>query len=287
MATDFDVMVIGSGFGGAVTACRLAEAGYGVLVLERGRRWEPQDYPRKIGDPWLWSENNPVARHGWADLRSFGNINVVQGAAVGGGSLIYSGISVDATRDLFEDGWPPEITLDSLQAHYDTVGQMLDVQTIPDNQLPKRTRLVMEASQKLGYENRFRKAEMATTFDGEWNYDLPDAIDRKHSKTFENRFGQKQGTCVHLGICNMGCDVQARNTLDLNYIPVAEKNGAEIRSLHIVRRITPLAATGYRIDFDSDHRPRAGLWPGQRADRHRRGRFARIHRLAAALSRST
>ena len=67
MPDAFDVIVIGSGFGGAVTACRLAEGGMRVLVLERGRRWEPKDYPREPGDAWIWDQNKPERRNGWLD----------------------------------------------------------------------------------------------------------------------------------------------------------------------------------------------------------------------------
>src|SRR5262249_50628031 len=90
-AMDYDVVVIGSGFGGAITGCRLAEAGYRVLILERGRRWSYEEknadfFPRKLDDPdrWLWSHTQPEVRHGWLDLRVFPNMAVAQGAGVGG-----------------------------------------------------------------------------------------------------------------------------------------------------------------------------------------------------------
>ena len=96
MAADFDVVIVGSGFGGAVCAYRLSKAGARVLVLERGRRWGPKNFPRKPEDPWLWDDRRPVARHGWFDFRVFPNMSIVQGAGVGGGSLVYANISVNA-----------------------------------------------------------------------------------------------------------------------------------------------------------------------------------------------
>jgi cholesterol oxidase len=84
----FDVIVIGSGFGGAVTACRLQERGYRVLVLERGRRWDKTNFPRQPSDPWLWDSDSPERCNGWLELRHFPNMSVATGAAVGGGSLI-------------------------------------------------------------------------------------------------------------------------------------------------------------------------------------------------------
>ena len=104
MAFDFDAIVIGSGFGGAIAACRLAEANYKVLVLERGRRWDNTNFPRKEEDPWLWNHDQPELENGWLDLRMFPGMAVAQGAAVGGGSLIYANISCEAPVQAFPAG---------------------------------------------------------------------------------------------------------------------------------------------------------------------------------------
>ncbi|HEX4947220.1 MAG TPA: FAD-dependent oxidoreductase, partial [Blastocatellia bacterium] len=79
---NFDVIVIGSGFGGAISACRLAEAGYKVLILERGRRWDKNTYPSVTNRDWIWSNEAPELLNGWSDLRVFPNMSVIQGAAV-------------------------------------------------------------------------------------------------------------------------------------------------------------------------------------------------------------
>jgi cholesterol oxidase len=100
----FDVIVIGSGFGGAITACRLVEAGMKVLILERGRRWEPKAgpgvsaYPQRLTDPWIWDQNIPELFNGWTDVRNFGTMTIVAGAGVGGGSLIYANIFREAQQ---------------------------------------------------------------------------------------------------------------------------------------------------------------------------------------------
>jgi cholesterol oxidase len=246
---DYDAIVIGSGFGGAVSACRLAQAGRKVLVLERGRRWEPATFPRASGDPWVWDQEHPLRCHGWADLRRFADVWVIAAAGVGGGSLIYANVSVEAKPAVFGRGWPPEITYRALQPYYEEVGRMLAVQELPENQLTPRTRLMREAAEACGWGDRFRKLPLAVTFRPDWDPALPGARNDRQSVTFTNEHGKQQGTCVHCGNCDIGCQVSAKNTLDLNYLAEAERNGAEIRPLHVVRKLEPLAQ-GWRVHFD-------------------------------------
>jgi cholesterol oxidase len=247
--TDFDAVVIGSGFGGAITACRLAEHGYRVLVLERGREWNPTNFPRNADDPWVFDVNDPAARNGWVDLRVFPNMTVAQGAGVGGGSLIYANISIPAKKETFDSGWPVEITFNELAPHYAAVGRMLNVKPVPRGQWPQRTKLMEAAADAAGFADRFEPLELAVSFDEDWNYSLPNPHAVARSKTFVNDHGVQQGTCVHLGNCDIGCDVNARNTLDLNYLAVARKKGTEIRPLHVVRAIAP-DPEGYRVSYE-------------------------------------
>jgi cholesterol oxidase len=250
MAIDADVVIIGSGFGGAITAARLAERGYKVIVLERGRRWGTK-FPRAATDPWVWDAGHPEQRNGWFDFRIFPHMTVVQGAGVGGGSLVYANISIEAKPDTFTAGWPAEITFAELGPYYQAVGTMLNVQPVPIPQWPERTKMIQEGAQNLGHADRFRRLDLAVTFDKDWSYDLPDPHNQSHSKTFTNAQGVEQGTCVHLGNCDVGCEVKARNTLDLNYIPLAEKHGADVRPLHLVEKIEPTPANdGYIVSFD-------------------------------------
>ena len=247
---DCDSVVIGSGFGGAVAACRLAQAGDRVTVLERGRRWGSGSYPRRPDSAWFWSQDDPVAANGWLDLRVFRHMAVAQGAAVGGGSLIYANISAVPAREVFDSGWPPDITWDELAPHYATVGAMMDVQTVPDGQWPPRMRLMREAAAAIGKGDRFRKLELAVSFDPDWRADGPDAYQPGSSRRFVNAHGVEQGTCIHLGNCDIGCDVDAKNTLDRNYLAVAERHGADIRPLHLAHTIAPVAG-GFRVGFDA------------------------------------
>jgi cholesterol oxidase len=249
MANDFDVIIIGSGFGGAVTACRLAERGFKrILVLERGREWRPETYPWRSGH-WWYDPAEPEHRSGWIDLRVFSDMIVAQGAGVGGGSLIYANVSVEAKPELFKQGWPKEITYGELAPHYASVASMLGVQVLPDNQLTERFKLMREGAERIGAADRFRKLPLAVTFSNQWNYDLEDRFDDRHSHSWTNAQQQQQGTCVHRGYCDIGCPVKAKNTLDLNYLARARQLGVEIRPLHPVRLIEPLEP-GYRVRFD-------------------------------------
>ena len=119
--------------------------------------------------------------------------------------------------------------------------------TLADNH--ERTKLIKEAATKTGRADRFQPLELAVSFDEDWTYNQPNPHAVSRSKEFVNPHGQKQGTCVHLGNCDIGCDVRARNTLDLNYLPVAEQHGAEVRPLH---QVTAIAREGndYRVSYN-------------------------------------
>ena len=126
---------------------------------------------------------------------------------------------------------------------------MLEVRTLPDGQLTERFRMVREAAAACGYSDRFRKLDLAVRFDGDWSYSRPDAHDPRHSVRNDNPHGIEQGTCVHCGNCVFGCPVQARNTLDLNYLARARHEGAEILPLHLVSHVAALDR-GYCVHFE-------------------------------------
>ncbi|HET9194891.1 MAG TPA: FAD-dependent oxidoreductase [Vicinamibacterales bacterium] len=252
---DYDIVIVGSGFGGAVCAYRLATSGAKVLVLERGRRWAPKAspeataFPRAVNDPWIWDDRKPAACHGWFDFRVFPNMSVVQGAGVGGGSLVYANISVNAKKETFNSGWPAEITYDKLTDEYAKVGVMLGVEKVPGKQWPERTRLMQAAAKNAGYSNRFTRLDLAVRFSQKYSYDLPDPHHERHAEFKKNAFDIEQGTCVHLGNCDIGCDVNARNTLDLNYLAGAQQADAKVLPLHIVRNVAPVSG-GFEVAFD-------------------------------------
>lgn len=232
---DFNAVVVGSGFGGAVAACRLSEAGQKVLVLERGKRWKPEEYPSVTGQNWTFDVDEPHKQHGWLDLRWFGDMAVAQGAGVGGGSLIYANVSVPPPESTFEARWPEAITYQELLPYVERVGEMLGATTIPERQRTKRWHFVKRGAEKLGQSDRFASLPLAVSFDpGYIPSELEDPTDEAHARSFVNDFGREQRTCIHLGDCDIGCRVQAKNSLDLNYLARATDEGAEIRPLHLV-----------------------------------------------------
>lgn len=246
---DFDTIIIGSGFGGSVAAHRLTEAGDRVLVLERGRRWDRTTYPSVTGTDWLWDQRKPETNNGWIDLRVFPHIAVAQGAAVGGGSMIYANISAVPPPSVFAAGWPSEITYQDLAEHYATVGKVMNVQPVPDNQWAPRMHLVQDGAQAIGAGNRFRKLDLAVSFDPAFDVNAPNESDFSRSVSHTNAQGVEQGTCVHCGNCDIGCPVDAKNTLDRNYLALAEAKGADVRPLHLVIGIEQERG-GWRVHFD-------------------------------------
>jgi cholesterol oxidase len=275
---DYDVVIIGSGFGGSINACRLSAAGQRVLVLERGRWWKPPTepgnpvdlsqfpadatpYPRSPEDPFIWSDSDPAKYNGWIQFHLWPGMAVATAAGVGGGSLVYANVSAIPPAITFEQGWPPEITRETLLPFYDVVGHVLDVQQLPDNQLTRRYQLVKDAAAAIGDEDRFGKLDLAVSFSEEWSYDLPNAMDNSNTHPYVNQFGHAQGTCVHCGNCDLGCQVLAKNTLDLNYLWQAQQQGTEVQALAMVSHVAP-EGEGYRVYYSTIDADDSTVTPG-------------------------
>jgi cholesterol oxidase len=235
----YEAIVVGSGFGGAVAACRLAQAGVDVAVLERGRRFEAGSFPRPehaYQDVTVmeWRRGGPY------DVRPLNDVFVVQAAGYGGGSLIYANVQMRPPADVFADGWPRGYSRAALDPYYDLVAYMLDVAPVqPDpatGEEPPKTRLMEDAATRLGRRAQFFRPNLAVRFEGAGEPARP------------NKFGALQSGCLHCGECDIGCNVGAKNTLDLNYLAVAEELGAEVGTECEVTRIAA-GENGFELRF--------------------------------------
>src|SRR3954465_12022205 len=218
------VVVIGTGFGGAVVARRLAQANrerrvpLRIVLLERGRRFEPADFPRLqlpeelTTDPVLASSKRlPEApRLFWSNdqglwqIRDLEGLRVATAAGYGGGSLIYASVQLRAPHSVLED-WPDGYRRDDLDRHYSVVESMLDARPAPQDTWTKTQRMKATAY-ALGREAHFFHPPVAITFKNGANGN----DDQGH----DNGFGAQQSGCVGCGDCIIGCPHTAKNTLD-------------------------------------------------------------------------
>src|SRR5437667_19179 len=165
MRSSYDAVVIGSGFGGAVAGCRLAQAGLNVAILERGRRYGRGEFPRDWNDPikgWQWAFGQ-----GLFDVRPCGEITIVQGAGWGGGSLIYANVHLRAPADLFQSGWPAGYSRAALDPYYDLVAYMLDINPITKTTyrpVPTKAKLMEQVAKQLQRSDQFCFPNIAVNF---------------------------------------------------------------------------------------------------------------------------
>ena len=148
----YEALVVGSGFGGAVVVCRLAQAGVDVALIERGRRFPLGSFPRHRFRPDL----QDWRRGGTYDVRPLNDMLVVQGAGYGGGSLIYANVQIRPPAEVFDEGWTVGYSRTALDPYYDLVGYMLEIAPIEEDpatgELPPKTRLMEAAAARLGRE---------------------------------------------------------------------------------------------------------------------------------------
>ena len=219
-AVHHDVVIVGSGFGGSITALRLAEAGRSVLVLERGRRYRPEDFPRDVRDTdaLLWRHALRESATGLYDVRFFSALGVVVASGVGGGSLIYANVHVRPDPVVFEDPrWPASIDRRALDPYYDRVAAEIGVAPVPERvPLPKR--------------DAFRKAAVHV---GREAFDPDEAV------TWPDPSGQDDHACGFLAECEFGCPRGAKRSMDRTYLAAAERLGAEVATGISVRSIRP------------------------------------------------
>ncbi|MEU9717788.1 GMC family oxidoreductase [Streptomyces sp. NPDC047976] len=246
---DYDVIVIGSGFGGSVSALRLTEKGYRVGVLEAGRRFTRQDLPRNSWDlrNYLWAP--ALGLYGIQRIHLLGNVMVLAGAGVGGGSLNYANTLYVPPAAFFEDRQWASITdwRAELAPYYEQAQRMLGVRLNP-TLTPSDVHLKAVA-EKMGVGDSFHMAPVGVFFgDGEDAAGQPKV--RPGQEVPDPYFGGAGPTrraCTECGECMTGCRHGAKNTLGENYLYLAEKAGAEIRPMTTVTALSEHPAGGYRV----------------------------------------
>jgi cholesterol oxidase len=235
--TIYDYVIIGSGFGGSVSAMRLAEKGYSVLVLERGKRYEDCDFPKTNWNIWkfLWL---PALRcYGIMHFSFFRNILALHGDGVGGGSLVYGNVLMRPDDTIFNNpSWKHlQNWKSNLAPHYDTAERMLGVTTNPRQWAADG--ILKDIASNLGVQSTFQPTRVGVFFGG-----VEDADGQEVADPYFGGGGPTRNTCIHCGGCMVGCRYNAKNTLPKNYLYFAEKLGVKIQPEATVENVIPLAA---------------------------------------------
>ncbi|WP_329545955.1 GMC family oxidoreductase [Streptomyces sp. NBC_01356] len=246
---DYDVIVVGSGFGGSVTALRLTEKGYRVGVLEAGRRFTRDSLPKNSWDlkNYLWAPR--LGMYGIQRIHLLGNVMVLAGAGVGGGSLNYANTLYVPPKAFFEDPQWKEITdwEGELKPYYDQARRMLGVRLNP-TMTPSDVHL-KAAAQRMGVGDTFHMAPVGVFFgDGE---DADGTAKARPGGEVEDPYfggaGPARKACTECGECMTGCRHGAKNTLNENYLHLAEKAGAVVHPMTTVVSVTDDSQGGYAV----------------------------------------
>jgi cholesterol oxidase len=244
-----DAVVVGSGFGGSVSAYRLQDGGKRTVVLERGQAWAPGSFPRQPREIArnFWDPSKGL--FGFFDIWSFHGIESLVSSCLGGGSIIYANVLLRKDADWFahDDGedWP--VTREELDPHYDAVEQMIAPQRYPYEHEPyastAKTQAMQEVGQRLGVA--WQLPPLAVTFGN------PDAapVPGERIDDDANLHGVHRYTCRLVGECNVGCNFGAKNTLDLNYLSRFKDKGGDIRTLCEVRSFAPRPDGGFDVRY--------------------------------------
>jgi cholesterol oxidase len=233
----YGVVVIGSGYGGAILAARLAQ-GRSLCILERGREWIPGTFPDAF-DAIIKAVRSPKHPLGLYDYHIHPEVDVFVGSGLGGTSLVNANVVIEPDSDLFDHPrWPDEIRQDraagTLQGYVATVRQMLQIETYGDD---------LPALRKL---DAHRKSSLARG--ANFSY-LDVAVNLRRYADQPNHVGVHQRLCTLCGDCITGCNVRAKNTLYMNYLPLAKQHGAQIFTQVEVDHVVKLSDGGYVVHY--------------------------------------
>jgi cholesterol oxidase len=235
----YDWVIIGSGFGGSVSAHRLTQKGYKVLVIEKGRRFAPGDFPKTNWNlkNWLWQPS--LGLKGIFKMSFFKYMTVFSGVGVGGGSLVYANVLAVPKRAFFTaTSWRNLANWqDELAPYYTMASRMLGVTKNPV--MTRGDHVIKEIAENIGRADQFEPINVGVFF-GEPNEKVPDPY-------FDGQGPDRVG-CTFCGACMTGCRVGAKNTLDRNYLYLAEKHGAEVLAETEVIAVRPRGGSGYRVE---------------------------------------
>ena len=244
---DFDYIVVGSGFGGSVTAHRLTEKGYRVAVMEMGRRWTAENLPRTNWMLWRWIWRPGLGLRGFFNIEPFRHVVILHGCAVGGGSITYANTLLVPNDSVWERGswagladWKQE-----MPRHYETARKMLGV--VENRILGPSDGILERAAGGLGAAHRFYRTDVAVFQDADGS-----AGGNTCPDPYFGGQGPERTTCIGCGGCMMGCRYNAKNTLDKNYLYLAERDGARVFEETRVVDVIPLqgkadGSEGYEV----------------------------------------
>jgi cholesterol oxidase len=238
----YDVLIIGSGFGGSISALRLTEKGYKVAVLEAGARLEDKDFADTSWDLKRFLFNPALGCYGIQRIDMVKDAIILAGAGVGGGSLVYANTLYEPLDPFYADPSWSHITdwKAELAPYYDQAKRMLGVVVNPF--VTPADKVMQQVAEEMGVGETYHQAPVGVFFGREGVAPGTEVAD-----PFFGGEGPARNTCTQCGECMVGCRHNAKNTLVKNYLYLAEKNGAQIHPLTTVTRVVPRAGGGYTV----------------------------------------